>query len=125
MNDGHNIRLITVLGAIVMQSNISRPSAVSDDARVMMLYEANKKSTIIAYLLWWFLGWAGGHRFYNGKVGSGIAQLLMFIGGSALLVVYVGAILLLGWAIWWIVDAFLIPGWVRNQNNLLATQLGA
>jgi len=24
-----------------------------------------------------------------------------------------------------LVDAFLIPGWVRNQNNLLAVQLGA
>jgi hypothetical protein len=26
---------------------------------------------------------------------------------------------------WVIVDAFLIPGWVRRQNNLLAHQLGA
>jgi len=27
--------------------------------------------------------------------------------------------------VWAIVDAFLIPGWVRQQNNLLAAQLGA
>jgi len=27
--------------------------------------------------------------------------------------------------IWVLVDAFLIPGWVRNQNKLLAVQLGA
>jgi hypothetical protein len=27
--------------------------------------------------------------------------------------------------IWVLVDAFLIPGWVRNQNNLLLAQLGA
>jgi hypothetical protein len=27
--------------------------------------------------------------------------------------------------VWVRVDAFLIPGWVRNQNNLLAAQLGA
>jgi len=27
--------------------------------------------------------------------------------------------------VWVLVDAFLIPGWVRNQNNLLAVQLGA
>jgi hypothetical protein len=27
--------------------------------------------------------------------------------------------------VWVLVDAFLIPGWVRNQNNLLAAQLGA
>jgi hypothetical protein len=26
---------------------------------------------------------------------------------------------------WVLVDAFLIPGWVRNQNNILAMQLGA
>ena len=26
---------------------------------------------------------------------------------------------------WVLVDAFLIPGWVRRQNNLLAVQLGA
>ena len=27
--------------------------------------------------------------------------------------------------VWILIDAFLIPGWMRNQNNLLATQLGA
>jgi hypothetical protein len=26
---------------------------------------------------------------------------------------------------WVIVEVFLIPGWVRRQNNLLAEQLGA
>ena len=28
-------------------------------------------------------------------------------------------------AFWVLIDAFLIPGWVRRQNNLLAVQLGA
>jgi hypothetical protein len=27
--------------------------------------------------------------------------------------------------VWVLIDALLIPGWVRNQNNLLAVQLGA
>jgi hypothetical protein len=27
--------------------------------------------------------------------------------------------------VWVLVDAFLIPSWVRQQNNLLAAQLGA
>ena len=27
--------------------------------------------------------------------------------------------------VWVFVDAFLIPGWVRRQNNLLAAELGA
>ena len=49
--------------------------AVSGDARAMMMFEANKKSVVVAYLLWFFFGWAGGHRFYAGKIGSGVAQL--------------------------------------------------
>jgi hypothetical protein len=27
--------------------------------------------------------------------------------------------------VWVLIDAFLIPGWVRDQNNLLVAQLGA
>jgi uncharacterized membrane protein len=37
------------------------------------------------------------------------------IGGLGLFAVFV----------WVVVDAFLIPGWIREQNNLLAAQLGA
>ena len=33
----------------------------TDDAVAMMRYDANKKSVIVTYLLWFFLGWFGGH----------------------------------------------------------------
>jgi hypothetical protein len=33
-------------------------------------------------------------------------------------------LLLIPLGIWVLVDAFLIPGWIRNQNSLLAMQLG-
>jgi hypothetical protein len=39
-----------------------RPGGVSDDARAMMLFEANKKAPAIAYLLWFFLGLFGAHN---------------------------------------------------------------
>jgi hypothetical protein len=36
----------------------------------------------------------------------------------------VGFVLLIPLWIWVLVDAFLIPGWIRTQNTLLAAQLG-
>jgi len=41
---------------------------------------ASNKSKIIAILLCFFLGCLGIHRFYVGKVGTGILQLLTFGG---------------------------------------------
>lgn len=59
------------------------------------------KSKLVAFLLWFFLGWLSMHRFYVGKIGSGILYLLT------------GQLLGIGW----IVDLFLISGMVDNCNN--------
>jgi len=40
----------------------------------------SEKSRLVALLLCFFLGWCGVHRFYVGKVGTGIAQVLTFGG---------------------------------------------
>ncbi|TBW39274.1 TM2 domain-containing protein [Siculibacillus lacustris] len=96
---------------------------VSADAKAMMLFDANKKSVVVAYLFWFFLGGFGAHRFYSGRTGSGIAQLILVIVGIVLAGVGIGLLLLLPLAIWVLVDAFLIPGWISNHNNLLAHSL--
>jgi len=71
--------------------------------------ENRKKSVAAVWILWVFLGWAGGHRFYLGRIGTGVGMLLTFGG--------------LG--IWWIVDAFLVPGMLRaNQHKVQAEVLG-
>ncbi|MGD0418767.1 MAG: NINE protein [Xanthobacteraceae bacterium] len=57
----------------------------------------------------------GAHNFYLKRTGIAVVQLILTI-------TVVGSAVTL---IWIIVDAFLILGWVRNQNNLLAMQLGA
>lgn len=59
------------------------------------------KSKLVAFLLWFFLGWLSVHRFYVGKFGSGILYLLT------------GQLLGIGW----IVDLFLIGTMVDNCNN--------
>jgi len=88
---------------------------LSNDARAMMLFEANKKTALVAYLLWFFVGLLGGHNFYLKRTGVAVTQLILSLTLVGILVTIV----------WVLVDAFLIPGWVRNQNNLLAKQLGA
>ena len=86
---------------------------VSSDARAMMMYEANKKSIVVAYLFWFFLGMFGAHRFYFGKTGSAIAQLILTITVIGSVVTFV----------WIIIDAFMIPDWLRSQNTMLAAQI--
>lgn len=95
----------------------------TNPAAQAMLYDANKKSVGVAYLLWLFLGGAGGHRFYAGKTGSAIAILALSLVGLLLTFVGVGVFLLAIVGIWVLIDAFLIPGWIRNTNTLLATTL--
>jgi len=54
----------------------------------------------VAYLLWFFLGVLGVHRFYCGLVVSGFVWF--FTGGL--------------FGIGWLVDVFLIPGMVEKAN---------
>ena len=63
---------------------VAAAPAVSNDARAMMMFEANKKSMGLSYVLWFFLGVFGGHRFYHGKNGTAVAQLLLTIFGYIL-----------------------------------------
>ena len=58
------------------------------------------KSKGVAYLLWFFLGGFSAHRFYLGKVGSGILYLLT------------GQLFLIGW----IIDLFILSGIVDKYN---------
>jgi TM2 domain-containing membrane protein YozV len=92
-----------------------QPGGLSNDTRALMLFEANKKTALVAYLLWFFLGLFGGHNFYLKRTGVAVTQLILSITLIGMVITWV----------WMIVDAFLIPGWIRNYNNMLATQLGA
>jgi TM2 domain-containing membrane protein YozV len=60
------------------------------------------KSKGVAYLLWFFLGIFGAHRFYLEKIGTGILYLLTF-----------GV-----FGIGWIIDLFTLGGQVDTYNAL-------
>ena len=66
----------------------------------------SQKSRLVALLLCLFLGWAGIHRFYVGKAGSGIVYLFT-----------VGV-----WGIGWCIDCIVILlGGFKDANNQMVT----
>ena len=75
-----------------------------------------EKSVALTYVLWLCLGGVGVHRYYNGRVGSGVAIAFLTVVGLATVGAGIGVLLFLAGAIWWLVDAFLIPGWVSRRN---------
>ncbi|MFJ4144766.1 TM2 domain-containing protein [Pseudomonas sp. NPDC089734] len=75
-----------------------------------------QKSTGVAYLLWFFLGGFGGHRFYLGKTGTAVAQLIITVVGCFT----VFPLIITG--VWVLVDAFLIPGIVRENTESVRRQ---
>lgn len=95
----------------------------TSDSVKLMRYDANKKSPLIAYLLWFFLGMLGAHRFYLGRTGSAIAMLVLTLVAFVMMLVLIGHLLIFIPFIWMIVDAFLIPGMVRDFNNALIQRL--
>jgi TM2 domain-containing membrane protein YozV len=68
-------------------------------------------NAVVAYALWFFLGFLSGHRFYLGRPGTAILQILSFL-------------VLIGF-IWLLVDAFLIPGMIRAKQDELRARLTA
>lgn len=79
-----------------------RPTVDPDFAQEVLedLYAYRRKRPEVAWLLWLFFGWAGGHRFYLERAGTGI---LMLLTGGGLLV-------------WWLLDARKIRRMVRYHN---------
>lgn len=66
-------------------------------------------TTGLAYVLWLFGGLFSAHRFYVGKPGTAILQILSYF-------------VLIGFA-WLLIDAFLIPGMVEDKKNTVRSRL--
>lgn len=97
---------------------------LSNDAQAMMAFESNKKSTGLAYVLWFFLGTLGAHRFYLGRTGSAVAMLgLCVVGWMTIWIVGLGLLFWFPLGIWLVVDIFLIPGMAAQHNNQLISRL--
>lgn len=69
----------------------------------------------IAYALWFFAGWFGGHRLYLGKFISGFLMMGLFFMGVSLQIILIGYLFLLIWGIWWLIDVFLTGAYVEEN----------
>ena len=79
----------------------------------MMLIEQRvtneAKSTGAAYLLWFFLGLLSAHRFYLGTPWLAILQIISYF-------------FIIGF-LWWLIDAFLIPGMIQEHKQRIRSKL--
>jgi TM2 domain-containing membrane protein YozV len=88
-------------------------------AQVTQVVEISPKSRIAAALLAWFLGTLGIHRFYIGKVGTGIAILVLsIVGWATTWLLGFGYILLTIAGLWVFIDFILIIlGAMKDSQN--------
>ncbi len=86
---------VPVMGAPVMGTPAAvAPMAAQPVVVVQQTMAGNNPSALVAYVLWFFLGWIGIHHLYIGRgIGIWLLSLISFQG--------------LG--LWWIIDLFLIP----------------
>ncbi len=96
--------------------------AEASDLEKRLLYEAARKSAFIAYVLWFFLGYFGAHRFYL-KASYAMGMLVICLLSILLSVVAIGYIGFLVLGVWWLIDAFLIPGMLERANIALVRQI--
>ncbi|MCH5520360.1 TM2 domain-containing protein [Pseudomonas syringae] len=91
-------------------------SAIQSEMLIEQKVANSQKSTGVAYLLWFFLGGFGGHRFYLGKTGTAVVQLIITLIGCFTLI----PLIITG--IWLLIDAFLIPAIIRENTDGLRHQ---
>lgn len=81
------------------------------------------KSTGVTYLLWFFLGAFGVHRFYLGHVFRGLVMLCLLIAGVLTAPIGIGLLPLGFLALWLLLDLFFIPALVNEHRAKLRKRL--
>jgi TM2 domain-containing membrane protein YozV len=80
------------------------------------------KNKVLAYILWFFFGTLGAHRYYVGHIGKG----LLFLGATIVAIAIapfgfpvgiVSAILGLGIFVFWVIDAFKLGKFVEAAGE--------
>lgn len=81
------------------------------------------KSALLSYVLWFFLGWLGVHKFYLQQPFQGIFYILLWAIGWFTTPIIIGWFILGFWGLLMIIDLFLIPLRVAQLNARLARRV--
>lgn len=81
------------------------------------------KNVALTYILLLLVGMFGAHRFYLGKTGTAITQLVLTLVGMMTLIFMVGYILLFVVSIWVLIDVFLVYREINRQNAELEKEI--
>lgn len=86
-------------------SNIQLKKDLSSQDLLVLQTEMDRKRKKkgVAFVLWWFFGIIGGHRYYLGDIGYALGMTFT-LGGIGF---------------WTLIDAFLISGRVDEKNDEL------
>jgi len=93
--------------------------------------QRQSRSVGIAYLLYFFLGCLGVHKFYLGKIGWGITYILLgtlgtiltFLGIGFLPLSIIGGLMLFVFGIFLLIDLFTIPRQIRKREEKIKEDL--
>lgn len=83
----------------------------SNNSSYSLKVSGEGKNLLLAYILWWFLGFIGLHRIYLEKKGTGITFIILFILGFVTLF-----ITWIPLGIWWLLDAYFVYQYVKEAN---------
>ena len=79
---------------------------------------ANRRpSAVVAYALWFLLGYAGAHRFYLGRWGSGLLMLTLLGIGTLTAPILIGWVPLAILGLWWCLDVALTAAILRDRTD--------
>jgi TM2 domain-containing membrane protein YozV len=91
-----------------MSSLLQKQNLTTEQLQLLASEMSKKqKASGVAWLLWFFTGGIGGHRFYLGRIGSGVAMLLT-LGGLG---------------IWTFIDLFLLSGMIKDTNDTVENEI--
>lgn len=94
--------------------------------------DPTRKNQLVALLLCLFVGSLGVHRYYMGRVGSGVAMLVLYLSAFAFLFagykwsgLYVfAAMAVVGFTVWWIIDLISIAtGKMKDKQGRELSQV--
>ncbi|GAA6113031.1 MAG: TM2 domain-containing protein [Apilactobacillus sp.] len=104
------------IASIEQQVIAARKNISTDEQLALNEYITdNSKSAAVTWLLWIFFGCLGAHRFYLNHKRAGL-MLTLWIIGLITSTFFIGFILLAIVWVWWLVDAFSIQQWIKEDR---------